>query len=443
MRFVLLIISVLTFNVCYATNYFVNQLTGANAHTGFSTLNAKKNIQQAADLSKPGDTIFVMNGNYTNDCPTCNVVNIPTSGSPNRYIVYTNYKNHRPKITFNGWAAFSIRNGISYVRIDGFEIIGNNDNVILSQALKQPNSCKKTSGTYDPKFNGNGIVIDGRENSYPHHIIISNNTIHGCGGGGISAIHTDYITVEDNVVYDTSWYSVFGTSGISFYQFWNLDDKKGYHNIIRRNKCYNNKSMVPWFKSCKIEDGNGIIIDDFMNYQNSSANGRYKGKTLIENNICWNNGGTGIHTFQSSNVDILNNTAYCNSRSKKLNAGEILAGSSSNIRIVNNILVVDHQNRINSNYQNKNVTYENNLHYNITTPLKMLVSISSATCLNGKDPMFKGPLIGLNADFSLQKNSPAINRANTQLYSLLDFEQKPRPNTEVSDIGAFEFSMKK
>ncbi|RZK25449.1 MAG: right-handed parallel beta-helix repeat-containing protein [Flavobacterium sp.] len=178
------------------------------------------------------------------------------------------------------------------------------------------------------------MVIDGRETGYSHHIVISNNVVHECGGGGISAIHADYIIVEDNIVYNNSWYSIFGTSGISFYQFRNHNESKTYRNIIRRNKCYDNKSMVPWYRSCKLEDGNGIIIDDFMNKQNGSDNGLYRGKTLIENNVCWNNGGTGIHTFQSSNVDILNNTSYCNSRTKKLNAGEILAGNSENIRII-------------------------------------------------------------------------------------------------------------
>src|SRR5207237_4035106 len=115
---------------------------------------------------------------------------------------------------------------------------------------------------------------------------IGRNTIHGCGGGGIGAVHADYITVEDNLVYNNAWYSVFGTSGISFYQFKNYDYATGYHNFVRRNRCFNNNSLVPWFKTCEINDGNGIIIDDFRNRQNGSKLGRYSSRTLIENNIC-------------------------------------------------------------------------------------------------------------------------------------------------------------
>ena len=439
MKLVLAIFFLFNSTSCLATNYYVSSTIGDQKNNGLSPSKTKKLIQQAADLTRPGDTVFVMNGDYTNSCPTCNVVNIPTSGTIEKYIVYTNLKGHAPRITFNGWAGFSIRNGISYIKISGFEVIGNNASVTLAQALQQPQSCNNTSGTYEPKFNGNGIVIDGREKNYPHHITISNNIVHDCGGGGISAIHADYITVEDNLVYNTSWYSVFGTSGISFYQFMAHNEAKGYHNYIRRNKCFNNKSLVPWFKTCNIEDGNGIIIDDFMNKQNGSTNGEYTSRTLVENNVCWNNGGTGIHAFQSGYVDIFNNTAYRNSRAKKLNAGEILAGSSNNIRMINNILVTDAKNRINSNYENKNITYENNLHYNISTPRKMLVSISSASCIRGRDPSFRDPKLTLDADFTLRSNSPAIEKANIKWFSATDYLGKLRAMASAADIGAFEF----
>ncbi|WP_316790924.1 right-handed parallel beta-helix repeat-containing protein [Pedobacter frigoris] len=430
----------LSFSVifCYGTSYFVSSSSGHKNNDGLSALHPKKLIQEAADLTKPGDTVFVMNGTYSNDCPTCNVVNIPVSGKAGEYIVYTNYKSHKPTIRFDGWGGISIRDGISYIKISGFEVIGNNAKVTLKEALKQPGSCANTSGTYDPKFNGNGIVIDGRNGKHPHHIVIENNTVHDCGGGGISAIQTDYITVENNLVYNTSFYSVFATSGISFYQFWNYDQKKGYHNVIKRNKCYNNKSLVPWFQICKLEDGNGIIIDDFENKQNGSVIGRYLGRTLIENNVCWYNGGTGIHAFQSSQVDIINNTAYRNSQTRPLNAGEILAVSSHDIRIVNNILVADKNNRINSNYKNTSIAYQNNLHYNITTPDKIKISISSPSCINGKNPNFELPKHGLDASFALQKKSPAINRANQNLYSNSDQTGKIRVKGKPADIGAYE-----
>ncbi|RZK25450.1 MAG: hypothetical protein EOO43_05485 [Flavobacterium sp.] len=122
--------------MCYGTNYYVCSLNGNERNDGLSPARAKKQIQHAADLSKAGDTVFVMNGVYTNDCATCNVVNISRSGTADKYIVYSNHKNHNPVIKFNGWSGFSIRNAASYIKIVGFEIIGNNNEVEISKALK-------------------------------------------------------------------------------------------------------------------------------------------------------------------------------------------------------------------------------------------------------------------------------------------------------------------
>lgn len=399
----------LTPGVVFAKNYYVNAATGNSKFHGLYVAKPKKSLQEASDLTRPGDTVFVMSGTYRNDCATCDVLGITRSGSKNKYIVYSNYPGQQPLISFNGWTGISMRNGASYIKITGFEIIGNNAKINLKNALAQPTSCGNKKGITDPKYNGNGILVESNKNKYSHHIIIAKNRIHDCGGGGIGVSHADYITVEDNLVYNTSWYTVFGTSGISFYQFRNHDSAGGYHNFIRRNKCYNNKSLVPWIKMCKIYDGNGIIIDDFRSRQNGSKLSAYSSRTLIENNICWFNGGTGIHTFQSDHVDIFNNTAYCNSRSKDFNPGQILSGASDDNRIINNILVADLSAEINSNYLNTNLTYENNLHYNITYPGKK-PSITTASCLNGQDPIFVSPANSLTANFNLRIGSPAIRR---------------------------------
>lgn len=423
----------------YAKNYFVSSKTGNSKNNGLSTAKPKKYIQEAADLTKPGDTVFVMNGTYTNACATCNVVEVKRSGKNNKYIVYTNFPNHHPVISFDGWAGFLINNGASYIKVSGFEIVGNNAKVTLAKALVQPQSCSNSKGSYDPKYNGNGIGIDGRGKKHCHHIIIAGNIVRDCGGGGIGASQCDYVTIDRNMVYNNCWYTVFGNSGISLYQFWNSDNEKGYHNIISSNKCYNNRSMVPWFKSCKIEDGNGIIVDDFKNKQNGSKLGVYNARTLLVNNVCWYNGGTGMHAFQSDHVDIINNTAYCNSQSKEHEAGQILSGFGYDNKIVNNILVSDSDNALNTNYLNKRVMYENNLHFNVTTPGKEQMAVSSASCINGQNPAFVMPANSLKANFKLQGNSPALRKGKDNIYSTTDFDGKKRAEGHNPDIGAYEF----
>jgi hypothetical protein len=441
MRIIYLCLLIFTYINCSATNYYVSAKSGNAKFNGLSPAKPKSLIQDAANLTKPGDTVFVMNGTYTNSCSNCNVVDILKSGTQRKYIVYTNYPNHHPVINFDGWGGISIRNGVSYIKVIGFEIVGNNANVTLEKALKQPKSCANKRGkSYDPKYNGNGISIAGTRGHYPHHIVIARNTVHDCGGGGIGASQADYITIEDNLVYNNCWYTVFGASGISFYQFWNSNNIPGYHNAIRRNRCYNNRNLVPWIAQCQITDGNGIIIDDFRNRQNGSRLGIYRGRTLVENNICWYNGGTGIHAFQSDHVDIINNTAYRNSQSQELNSGQILAGASNDIIIANNILVSDQSNVLNSNYSNTNLTYMNNLHFNITYPDKSDdAAISNSTCIIGSNPLFVDTQNSLKANFMLQGMSPAIDHGNLKIYSKGDFNMNMRPHGQAADIGAYEY----
>ncbi len=426
------------FNSAIAKNYYVSAKNGNAENSGLSPDKAKKQIQEAADLAKPGDTVFVMNGTYTSACPACNVLDIPKSGKKNKYIVYINYPGDHPVIEFDSWAGISINKGVSYVKVIGFEVIGANSKIKLAQALKQPGSCANKKGTVDAKYNGNGIAVDGRNNKHSHHIVIADNIIHDCSGAGIGVSQCDYITVARNFVYNTSWYTIFGTSGIDFYQFWNSDNAPGYHNIISGNKCYNNRSLVPGIKACQIDDGNGIIVDDFRNKQNGSKLGDYRNRTLIENNVCWYNGGTGIHTFQSDHIDIINNTAYCNSQSKELNPGQILSGLSNDNKIINNIMVADADKVINNNYLNTNLTYENNLHFSISNPEKAQINITSRSCLDNVNPLFVAASNNLKANFAIQKNSPAVGRGRSGLYSTQDVDGIKRAQDRNPDIGAYE-----
>lgn len=426
----------------WAKNYYVNSETGKPGNNGKSISKPKNNIQDVVKLTQPGDTVFVMNGTYKPECSVCDVLVIDRGGkrekNKEKYVVYTNYPGHHPVIKFTGWSGISIRNGASFIKIIGFEVIGNNGNIKLEKALMQPQSCRNKRGKVDPRYNGNGIIISSDGKRHSHHIIIAKNIVHDCGGGGIGAIQADYITVEDNLVYNNSLYTIYGTSGISFYQFWNSNHIKGYHNFIRRNKCYYNRSLVPWIKNCRLADGNGIIVDDFRNKQYGSRLGNYEGRTLIENNVSWFNGGTGIHTFQSDHIDIINNTAFCNSRTPGINAGQILSGLSNDNKIINNILVSDSTVMINSNYTNTNLTYKNNMHYNISHPRRELISVTGEGCISGIYPKFISPVHSIRANFGLAEDSPARGKGNTKFYSKFDIEGRPRAQGKAPNMGAYE-----
>lgn len=418
-----------------ASNYYVNAATGNNSNNGLSIDKAFKTLQKAADKTVAGDTVFVMNGTYLKDYSYSSDVVVETSsGTAEKWIVWINYPGQKPTISFDCWRAVNIQG--SYIEINGLTVKGNNANITLDQALNQPKSCANPAGSYDGRFNGNGISVDGRNGARFHHFKIKNCTVYDCGGAGITFIQSDYITVENNTVYNCSWYTLWSSSGISLWQNWNSDNETGLKNIIRNNICYGNRQYVPAIAfNCGFTDGNGIIIDDSENTQNGSSLGSYKGRTLIENNIVYKNGGSGIHTYKSKHVDIINNTAYQNNQSPELNGGEIFPNASDDIRIFNNILVASSNKRINSNYNNgKSIVYSNNLHFG-----------GNATAITGTN-LVKGDPKFVNAennDFSLQQGSQAIDKGLDSLSGLaapkIDFEGSPRPFGSGFDIGAFEY----
>ncbi len=134
--------------------------------------------------------------------------------------------------------------------------------------------------------------------------------------------------------------------------------------FVTNNKTYNNRMFIPWIAVGKITDGNGIIIDTSRNNQNNSKLGAYKGRTLVKNNLTFNNGGSGIHTFLSDHVDIVNNTAVLNNQSPEIKDGQIFANVSSDVRILRNILYAYPGKPVNSSNKNKNVIYDYNIYIN-------------------------------------------------------------------------------
>ena len=131
----------------YGTNYYVSSKKGNFRYNGLSPSKPKAQIQEAANLTKPGDTVFVMDGVYRNNCQSCNVVDITRSGTQYKNIVFTNFKKQHPVISFNGWAGIAIGKGASYLQINGFDVVGNNSKINLVQAYHQPGSCENKGGT--------------------------------------------------------------------------------------------------------------------------------------------------------------------------------------------------------------------------------------------------------------------------------------------------------
>ena len=386
--------------------YYVSG-TGNDNNSGLSTSSAFKTIQKAADLTNPGDTVLIMNGVYKNIPKAGSVVTIKRSGTANAWIKYKAYPGHSPKIQHNTWNGILISNGASYIEINGLEVIGNNANITLDYARSQ-----KTNKV-NPLTNGNCISVDGRTNDHPHHIRILNNKVHDCGGGGISAIQSDYVTIDNNVVFNNAWYSVYGNSGISMLNNWNSDNNQGYKMYVTNNQTYNNRMYIPWITVGQITDGNGIIIDSSRNDEKNLKMSAYTGRTLVKNNLTYNNGGSGIHGFLSDHIDIVNNTAVLNNQSPEINEGQIFANKSSDVKILNNILYAFPGKLSNSNYKNQNVTYDYNIY------------------LNSSKISVKGPH-DVVADSEFLSKHPNLEKISSDWKSKLDKQNPPRRNSVES-----------
>ena len=390
--------------------YYVSA-RGDDTNSGLSTSSAFRTIQKAADLTNPGDTVLIMNGVYTNLAKAPSVVSIKRSGTAKAWIKYKAYPGHYPKIKHNTWNGILISNGASYIEINRLEVIGNNANISLAYALSQ-----KTNRS-NPLTSGNCINMDGRASDHVHHIRILNNKVHDCGGGGIGALQSDYVKVDNNTVFNNGWYGVYGCSGISMGSNWNSDTNRGYKMFVTNNKVYNNRMYIPWIAVGKITDGNGIIIDTSRNDQNPNLDA-YGGRTLIQNNLTFNNGGSGIHTFLSEHVDIVNNTAVLNNQSPEIKDGQIFGNVSSDVRILRNILYAYPDKNINGDNKNKNVIYDYNIY------------------INSSKVSVKGPH-DIVADSEFLRKHPTLKKISSNWKSRLAKQNPPRRTYVEPKSGGF------
>ena len=368
-----------------------------------------------------GDVVLVADGIYEGP------VIITRSGTPDAYITLKSINKWGAKVEVLNGAGNEdgIKAAGNYLTIDGFEM-------------------------YDVApgvgHHGNGITVYNN-----HHVNILNNRIRDFGGSGIQAAHFDHVLIENNVVFNNARYNPNQSSGISLYQARAVDDAPGYHAVVRNNRSYGNMNVVTTPAGIT-RDGNGILIDDFRNSTGDVTNVVFPHRTLIENNLCYDNGGKGIQVFKSNFVDVFNNTAYHNNHDTQ-NTGTWRAELSlaygdetvwrNNIGVANPGSGILAWNRGILIARGGVTEWENNITYSGTPgDLSMNIdngSVDEAYMQNnnqlGIDPLFEN---AGNENFSLKTESPAINAGSNQIVSFVDINYVPRPQGMV-DVGAFEF----
>jgi parallel beta-helix repeat protein len=432
----------LTFSLthAFAVDYYVSAITGSDSNNGLTTTTAFCTIQKAADKTSPGDIVYIMEGTYSEAKVLfsihATVLYISRSGTSNAYITYKNYPGHKPKISGVNCRWNCVRIRANYIRFEGIELEGPNQNITYEEARAMYDYYVTTPpASRDWHFigtmNTNGLSLGGDMiSSVPwHHIEVRNCVVHDFQGGGIGGSDFDYITIENNVVYNNSWHGMYATSGISVFHSRDFDSNtSSYKNFVRGNICYNNKTLIPWAGRDILSDGNGIIIDDNKNSQVTGGT-PYAGKTLVENNVSYNNGGSGIHAYSSNNVDIINNTAYNNGT--VVGYPEIYGQDGVNVNIYNNIMYARTGGACNSNAGG--TTYDYNIYFNGPASRQGANDVVA-------DPKFVKLAFDETSDFKLRNSSPAINSGTdaADKFSPVDINGVARPVGAKPDRGAYE-----
>ncbi|MFZ4544084.1 MAG: T9SS type A sorting domain-containing protein [Saprospiraceae bacterium] len=431
-------------NSVNATNYFV-RTDGNNTNNGLSNTptGAWKSVNDAlygycnwgagptgqGVPMLPGDTLFVNDGLYLEDGYGYGLKIDGISGSNNNRFFLKSINKWGAKLQLSSqFNSFNIVNSKG-ITIDGFDIF----NAVGSTNIYS------------------GIVVN-----YPSEFVtIRNCKVHNFGLGGIGGDGSNII-VENNEVYDNSIRNAGNGSGINFYHPRVVSANRlsnGYGHIIRGNRVYNNYCNQFYTnvmgQPSPPTDGNGIIIDDWNFTQNSSGT-PYKVPCLIENNVCFKNGGSGIRVYDSDNVTVRNNTCYYNcwvtanypSGSNDYPSGDIgvscEAGYGNNIMLVNNIAISD-PSLPSSNYGigvGNSITNSNVMNNYAN---KIFFASSGSANVIGADAKFV--LAGTNpvtADFHLGAASPAINIGLNSNSAAKDYDGIVRPQGGITDAGAYE-----
>tara|TARA_Y100000991_G_scaffold49733_1_gene35920 strand:- start:10513 stop:12750 length:2238 start_codon:yes stop_codon:yes gene_type:complete len=468
----------LSIQLVLAQDFYVSDSNGSDNNSG--TIESPfKTINKGISMVNAGGTVYVMEGVYQNENygtvdPSTNtnmnnqhVVTINKSGSDGAYITLRNYPGDLPKIQFDGRGGIVISNNMNYIIIEGFEVEGPSQEISYDIAIADRNYKIEMAEDEDDSTNYTNTYFGGKGiwGGYGahHNIIIRNNIVHDTPGSAIRFNDSDYILIENNIVYNSNWWTSSASSAIVFAESIAVsgDNTTETKMIIRGNVVYNNWNRIPFYVT-QLPDNSGNTNPNYgtATYNNildgqgiyvTRSDPDYSGTFLFENNLCLNNGKNGINFDHSQSASAIyqNNTVYYNGvheiiqdlsvaegnpahRGQKV--GGIKANNVLNATVVNNIIMT-RDNQF-SALQLNNVSGTRVAVDNIIVNGTYAWPASENNNLINVDPLFvsaptqvNGPLEITGTDFSLTPESPAIDAGNPSYSPIYDIAGNPRPSS--------------
>ena len=384
-----------------AATYVVDQAAPGAADTNPGTEEMPfKTVQRAADMAKPGDTVYVMAGKYDER------VKVKAGGTKGKPVAFMAMP--RRSATVSGFDLEA-----SYIRVEGFEITDDKPGTAVQ--LRASHCEILDNYIHDMMVGVNGTVgkpsADGNTRDYSAvtHNRIAYNKVYHCEYGFILG-GEDWL-VENNEVsrlfmyapgnrYDDCDYSrFFGKGCIQRYNY--------YHGSTRQEIKTAHVDCLQTFTN------NGEIAMDLLFEHNTCFDfhqmcmvesaphiGSVRGWTFRHNIVSTNSptmrGGWGPDIIQTLDVTIENCTI------STVNWATIgLRGKESTGGLIRNNILCEAERAVvdgDQHFSAANPVIEYNLTFK-TAPLAV------ETNINGKDPLFVDPR---KRDFRLKNGSPAI-----------------------------------
>ena len=301
------------------------------------------------------------------------------SGTKEHPIVIKPWRDEHVKIKFD--SSLAIKLSGNYLELEGFEIEGTAQEISYDDAVAHWWKSTKY-------YNGGGILLNGVG------LRVRDNVIHDTTGAGIgvrSGGTIDDLIIENNVIFNASWWNIAGTTAIGLVNF---DKPEGVeqdgkaHIVVKDNLIFSSESRIfsrvysKGFSHLSLDEGSSMLIKN----DNGSS---YDLGFLIENNFFLYNGkGASIRWDDTT---FKHNTFY--------NNGTTIEGKGAGFRSNGGKGIVIEQNAV---VANLNVMESDK-------PMNAIDFSKTAEVISCKDNLFEGGMSLLEEQKCLSNNSITSN----------------------------------